>query len=48
MLHDEMNHIASFAATKAFANSFGGRNAERGRFIVVKRAETEIIDPSFA
>jgi hypothetical protein len=38
-----MNHIASLAATKAFTNTLGRRNAERRRLIVVKRAEAEEI-----
>src|SRR5688572_4704207 len=40
MLHNEVNSIATFSATKAFENSACRRDIERRSFFVVKRTQT--------
>ena len=47
MFHDEVNGIASFAAGKAFTESFGGRNIERGCLVIVEWTQAHIVDSSF-
>jgi len=48
MFHDKMNHVAAFAATETFANSFGGGDTERGRLVIMERAQADIIHTPFA
>lgn len=43
MFHDEMDHISSFSTAEAFTQSLAGRDAERGRFLVVERAQSDVV-----
>ena len=40
VLHDELHGVAAFAATETFEYAFCRRHAERGRLLVVKRADS--------
>jgi len=42
------NGIAPFAAAKTFKNVAGGVDVERGRLFIMKRAESQEVDPAFA
>jgi hypothetical protein len=41
-----MRRCSALSARKTFADIFRGRDIKRGRFIVVKRTETDIVDAS--
>ena len=43
MLHDEVDGIAALAARKALADAARGRNVERRRALVVKRAQSFVV-----
>jgi hypothetical protein len=45
VFHDEVNGIAPFSAAKTFKKAFSRRYRKRGRFFVVKRAQTKLVDP---
>ena len=47
MLHQEADGIAAAAATKTFINFFSGRNREGGRFFVVERTKSQVVNSSF-
>ena len=48
MLHDEVHGVAALAAGEAFAQAFGGGYHERGRAVVVERAQALVVDASLA
>ena len=48
MLHDEVDHVAAFPATEAFAQAFGGGDHERRGLFVVERAEALVVDTGAA
>ena len=43
VLHDKVYGTAAFPATETFAHPFRRRDAERGRFVVVKRTQPPVI-----
>jgi hypothetical protein len=48
MLHDKADRITAFAATKTFVDLLAGRHGKGGCFLIVKRAEAQVIGtPSF-
>ena len=47
MLHEEADGIAASAASKTFIYFFGGGNRKGGCFFVMKRAEPQVVCPSF-
>jgi hypothetical protein len=47
MLHEEADGIAAFTATKAFIDFFGRRDGKRRCFLVVKRANAQVIGTPF-
>jgi hypothetical protein len=47
MVHQKTDGVAAAATTKTFIDLLGRGNGKRGRFFVVKRAETEVIGTSF-
>ncbi len=47
VFHDEMDGSPPFAAGKTFTDVFGGRYIERGRAVVMERAEPYVVDTSF-
>ena len=47
MLHDETDRISAAAATKTLIDLFSRGNRKRGAFFIVKRAEAQVIGPSF-
>ena len=46
MLHNEVDGIASFAAAEAFVDTLGGGYVEGGGFLVVERAEADVVRAS--
>jgi len=47
VFHNEMHHVAAFAATETLTDASGRRNTERWGLVVVKRTKTNIINASF-
>ena len=47
MLHDEADSISTLATTKTFVNFFRWRNGKGWCLFVMKRAESQVIRPSF-
>jgi hypothetical protein len=44
MVHEKADGIAAFAAAKAFVDFLNGRNGERRRFFIVKRAKAQVVN----
>ena len=46
MLHDEVDGVASLAASEALEDALGGRDGERGGLLVMERTQSQVVDAS--